>query len=579
MNPILACPPARRAGMSRRSFLEVGGLAVGLFAQLVIVQGIAAALVTPAVVAGAVAEEKERGTLEYLLTSDLGGREVALGKFAARVLELLTLLLAGLPLFAVMQLYGGVEARFVGATAAALAAGVAALAAAALLASVLTRRARDAVILTYLLTAVYFAAAGAAHALSPGTGNRTGGLMVPTRAGARWVVAPSRPLSGLADALPVRIAAEFLWGSDFGTFPPDLPDRLWRSAALHGLVALGLLTLAGGLLRPVAKRQLYGTARTARRRARPIRLHGLLDRVPAFWKELLYEGRGRSKIVTAIGVAVTLATLAPVLFDGLDHPKWRPGEPRPWLAKALHNSFGVEAFDLRAWVRALTAGVGTLALLAVALRAAASVGGERDRQTLTCLLGTGLTEREVVRGKWLGAVLGPRGPLLWLALVCLVGVWVGGMPWWAVVPLALAWLVYAGLAAGIGLYCSAACPTTRQANQAAFVFAVFLAGAHWVVPWLLREALRFTGTWYLIGRPLNAFWSGLTPPAVLGELADPASALAATNSGFFFTGLFGGLAAAAYGTRATLRAAERHFARGLRPNDGGDAKAGSVGAK
>jgi ABC-type transport system involved in multi-copper enzyme maturation permease subunit len=51
-----------------------------LFTQLV-----AVVLITPAVVGGAIAEEKERGTIDYLKASLLTNREIVLGKLAARL--------------------------------------------------------------------------------------------------------------------------------------------------------------------------------------------------------------------------------------------------------------------------------------------------------------------------------------------------------------------------------------------------------------------------------------------------------------------------------------------------------------
>src|SRR5262245_140091 len=54
-------------------------------------------LLAPAATAGAVAEERQRGTLDLLLTSDLSDTEIVVGKLAARTLHLFALLLTGLP--------------------------------------------------------------------------------------------------------------------------------------------------------------------------------------------------------------------------------------------------------------------------------------------------------------------------------------------------------------------------------------------------------------------------------------------------------------------------------------------------
>src|SRR5262245_52388590 len=52
-------------------------------------------LATPAFVAGAVTDEKRRGTLQYLLTTDLESRHLVLGKLLGRVAQVALLALAG----------------------------------------------------------------------------------------------------------------------------------------------------------------------------------------------------------------------------------------------------------------------------------------------------------------------------------------------------------------------------------------------------------------------------------------------------------------------------------------------------
>ena len=67
------------------------------------------ALVTPAFVAGAITDEKRRGTLQYLLCTDLDARHIILGKLFGRGAQVGLVLLAGLPIFALFAALGGVE--------------------------------------------------------------------------------------------------------------------------------------------------------------------------------------------------------------------------------------------------------------------------------------------------------------------------------------------------------------------------------------------------------------------------------------------------------------------------------------
>jgi ABC-type transport system involved in multi-copper enzyme maturation permease subunit len=82
-----------------------GTFATSLFA----LQSAAVLILTPAYVSGAIAEEKERRTLELLFTTHLTDREIVLGKLFGRSIHLLGVILAGLPILMVLQVWGGVE--------------------------------------------------------------------------------------------------------------------------------------------------------------------------------------------------------------------------------------------------------------------------------------------------------------------------------------------------------------------------------------------------------------------------------------------------------------------------------------
>ena len=61
-------------------------------------------LLTPAYTAGAIAEEKDRGRVDFLLATDLANREIVLSKLIARSVNLVWLILAGLPAPAAAQM-------------------------------------------------------------------------------------------------------------------------------------------------------------------------------------------------------------------------------------------------------------------------------------------------------------------------------------------------------------------------------------------------------------------------------------------------------------------------------------------
>lgn len=83
------------------------------FRAFLIVQAVAVLVMTPVYVAPAIAEEKQRRTLEFLLTTDLSEQEILFGILGARLAYVLLLLCAGLPVFAFMQFVGGIDPNIV----------------------------------------------------------------------------------------------------------------------------------------------------------------------------------------------------------------------------------------------------------------------------------------------------------------------------------------------------------------------------------------------------------------------------------------------------------------------------------
>jgi ABC-type transport system involved in multi-copper enzyme maturation permease subunit len=85
------------------------GRGLGPFLFLVQAQSIAIYLFLPPLMAGAIAQEKERDTLGLLFLTDLTPWELILQKYVGRLIPMLTLLLLSLPLLAVAYSLGGVS--------------------------------------------------------------------------------------------------------------------------------------------------------------------------------------------------------------------------------------------------------------------------------------------------------------------------------------------------------------------------------------------------------------------------------------------------------------------------------------
>src|SRR5207253_2813752 len=140
---------------------EMARFAESFFSTFVFVQFAVISLLTPAYTAGAIAEEKERRTLEFVLATDLRNREIVLSKLMSRLANLSLLVLTGLPILGFLQFLGGVDPNLVAASFAGTILTMVSLACLSILNSVLTRRARDAIALTYLAAVGYLALSGA----------------------------------------------------------------------------------------------------------------------------------------------------------------------------------------------------------------------------------------------------------------------------------------------------------------------------------------------------------------------------------------------------------------------------------
>ena len=79
-----------------------------LFRWIAYGQVIGVCLLAPLFMAGAIASEQSGKTYNILLTTPLSNLQVVLGSLLGRLFFILTLLLSGLPLFAVVLVFGGV---------------------------------------------------------------------------------------------------------------------------------------------------------------------------------------------------------------------------------------------------------------------------------------------------------------------------------------------------------------------------------------------------------------------------------------------------------------------------------------
>lgn len=521
----------------------ISKFATEYFYYFVFVQYAVVCLLTPAYVAGTVADEKERKTLEFLLATDLRNREIIFGKLAARVANLLMLVLAGLPLLAMLQLFGGIDPELVLAATAATVVTLIGLASISIYQSTVVKKPRDAIMLTYLLIGMYvvltaFAAGYTTNVLSPQ------GFSVITVAGYKldfadlfeWLASGNLPYLLLTSAASRRTVS-------FG--PDEVAEILTRLGAFWGIVSTLLILLAIARLRVVALGQSTGIGGIAifkRKKSQTFtRVRPEIGDDPMFWKEVFVEGGFRAgcggMFMALILVGLTFIVPAMIVFsffgdlvlsllaDAFPWLSLRESLPPIWfVGTGYHNSFSsrwdgfVEAIN--AWVRGATGVIGFLLMLAVAVRGASSVSGEKDRDTWISLISTPLTAQEMVLGKWWGTVLGMRRGYWLLVTVWGCGLVVGAVNPLMVIASVVTTAVYVSAFAWIGVYCSVTSRTTLIATIRAFLTAAFLAGGFWPflalccgVPMEMMLRSSFSRE---VTENLATLLLGFTPPFVMG---------------------------------------------------------------
>jgi ABC-type transport system involved in multi-copper enzyme maturation permease subunit len=434
---------------------EAARFAEEFFYGFMAVQFATAALLTPALTAGAIAEEKERRTLEYLFTTDLHSHEIVLGKLLSRLAYLAMLILTGLPILSLLEFLGGVDPNLVLAGFAATAMTMLSLASLSLLNSAYARRSLTAIFLTYIQVVAYLVLSGIlAEMIKPPA--TLGEWDEPVRAFCAGNFRVALVQLDAAAGAPGGVSAV-------------LPGVLGAYAAFHGTVAVVALLAATLPLRVWTRRQASAGARRSFVLALTQRRLPRVSGRPMVWKELFAEPTFRFNRTGMVGVATFLSIC--FILGG--------------FFEICLFFFGYDTHDLPPYMNRGARTLGTfmacLLLLGVAVRAAGCLSGERARQTLDGLLCTPLANREILWAKWLGSVLCGRKvwwfPLvIWLAALC-----TGGLDPLALPLLLLAWTVYAIFLASLGLWFSLVSRTTLRATA----WTLLTAGATWLGPWIV----------------------------------------------------------------------------------------------
>jgi ABC-type transport system involved in multi-copper enzyme maturation permease subunit len=376
----------------------------------------------PAVLAGSLAGDRERGVLQLLLTTVVSPREIVTGRLLGKLSQVGMIVLAGIPFLALLGAWNGLDLFELATLFFLLAAVGAGGGGLAVLASILSRRGRDALLSVYILMLAL-------------------------------VLSPLLAQLGL----PAQIAD---W---LGSFNPyvSMNRLVWDNESAPGLVtslvwlAMGLIgaALAAWRLRPTC----LATGENVKKSRRGAWVAPLGER-PMLWKELYIERAGTlGRFGKWLGLLFTLmigggsVVLAAMIVVDLfwrhqnDWSQWATGALTAWLSNPIAMFMG--------W----------LLQWAVGLRAAVSIASERERGTWDALLMSPLDPGEIVRAKLAGSLHALRWMVAAIVLAWTLGAVFGAIT----VGDYMTWIVFNALAAtlmaAIGVRCSLSLATATKA--------------------------------------------------------------------------------------------------------------------
>lgn len=461
-----------------------------LFSVFAITQSVVVLLIVPPLVAGVIADERSRKTLDYLLSSQLSSVEIVLGKLAARLLHIGVFLALGLPVLVMLSLFGGVDPNVVLLLFAATASTTFFLAAAAVLVSTLARRPRDAVLTVYLLELAWLFLPTLAEAVFPTLGGPW-----------QWGYEAVRPLVGWVGATSPFHLLIYGLGRFMG---PTVLDPFLTMIGLQVVLGGVFVAVAVLWLRPGFRREGSGGRLAGLKRLRlPRRLlpRPACGNDPMLWKELHVVRAGALTRVVGFLVLLAVCALTGAFMTDLAEKAWQE------LAVQGYGSGGTNLAreNLNGFLRFIMTLTASFTLVWVASAAAGSISGERESDTWISLLSTPLTPAEVVRAKLAGALWSARLLILiWLGLLAL-GLLLGAVHPFGAVAAGAITAVDVVSGALMGLHFSLRARNSGRALTATIATLILLNGAYLIVLLPIFAATRAfnqTSLWAFLITPV-----------------------------------------------------------------------------
>jgi len=442
---------------------------------------------TPSLVAGVIANEKQRKTLHYLLASSLTSMEIVLGKLMARMLHVAVFLAIGLPVISLLSLFGGVDPLLILLAVAGTFTSAFFLAAMSVYCSTISKRVREAIIIAYTIEGAWFALPPIIRSVMPGYSPRLYSWIRPVN---DWLLA-STPWGPF-----YQVPAMFRIGVS-----GLVEATAWMMALQVGL-GIGFLGLSVVRLRPIFKaqegsptRRFLGVIPVGKTRA--IRL---FSRKPVgddamLWKELHTTKTSGIAQVAVILLSLTIAGV--ILYWSAVYAL----EAFVELQNNSYDSWGTSRGSFNAYLRFITTTIGTLTILSASVAGANTITSEREDDTWLSLITTPMSGQEIMLAKMVGILWNMRWAGLLLCILWIMGLVTGSVHLLGVLGQGIEILIFVSFAITLGTWVSMRSQSSCKSQAMTTAILVTLMGGYLtcLCPFMVR------------GRPSYLVFSGVTP--------------------------------------------------------------------
>lgn len=374
----------------RASLTSLAKSASRLFDLVSVVQLGMVCLLAPIFAAGAITQERDSQTFSILLSTPLSNAQIVLGSLLSRLYFVVVLLVAGLPLFCIMMVYGGITGREILLSFGLAAASAALTASMAIALSVIKIGTGRTIFSFYLAIALYLMAIWALAQSplfipaesqpAPGRFERMSWLAALHPFLSLWVVLNKTPAPEAASVSHHGFPKAYLLA-----YPAQV-YILWCLAASALLVGASILFVRRGakLGEPTWWGRLF-------KRSGPSVESGGLSRVPRYvWANPVAWREAKTKAAAGTGGLLRIGLFAIGLSAG--------------IVLLAYYARGLEAGSVRMWLKGVVGVELGLALFIATATAATSMTREKEANTLELLLVTPLESRHIVRGKTWGLI-------------------------------------------------------------------------------------------------------------------------------------------------------------------------------